>query len=132
MPFSSSLRSPLLTTVFWTLPILLWDVFCLIFFVILLLPGFVRFSWFYWWSSRCSGSGSAGCKRESVVYGTDSCRQTLDVYSPITEPQTLPLPRENELLLAEQQQKTRPPSAPSPVQLRPVVVFFTGGAWVIG
>ena len=54
----------------WTIPILVWDGIRLICFVICLLPGFIRFGWYYYVTST----------RKSVVYGKASCRQSLDVY----------------------------------------------------
>lgn len=126
----------MLSFLFRTLPILLCDSFRIACFVIVLLPGFVRFAWFYWLSSR----------RKSVRYGRESCRQTLDVY-----------------LLSDRGEMSQSCDrsgnsleegyVPDPTDLRgdylricndmeaeicapnsgaPVVVFFTGGAWLIG
>lgn len=83
----------------WTLPLLLWDGIRLSFFVLFLSPGFIRFAWYYF----------VAAKRTSVRYGSQSCRQTMDVYSLKTSP-----------------------SASSPLLGAPVLVFFTGGAWLIG
>lgn len=81
----------------WYIPFLLRDVFRLACFVIALSPGFLRFFWYYVWTSH----------RIVRRYGNKSWRQSLDVYLPIRE-------KQQDGLLA------------------PVVVFYTGGAWVIG
>ncbi len=85
----------------WTLPLLLWDSIRLTCFVILLMPGFVRFAWYYFVTAN----------RTSITYENQSCRQTLDVYS------THYTARQNDA---------------RPLLGAPVVVFFTGGAWLIG
>lgn len=99
----------------WTLPIILWDGLRLLALVFALLPGFLRFAWYYFWSS----------KRKSVRYGHDSCRQTLDVYSPIS-------PNTNNNTVDDD--TTTPHALQSSTSLlqRPVVVFYTGGAWLVG
>jgi len=77
----------------------------LLFFVVLLLPAFVVFAWYY-----------ASCDRVCVPYGRDgdtSGRRRLDVYGSAT-----PAPWCG---------PTR-----SDGTKKPVVVFLTGGGWVIG
>jgi prenylcysteine alpha-carboxyl methylesterase len=72
--------------------------------ILVLFPGFVRFAWYYY----------VTCNRESVRYGNSSCRQTLDVY--LSHRQSVQDPELSTLSLLKQ----------------PVVVYFTGGAWLIG
>lgn len=93
------LMKSLLRFLFWTVPLLLWDGIRLTFFVIALTPGFVRFAWYYFVAAR----------RESIRFGAESCRQTLDVYS-----------------LESCSDDT------APLLGAPVLIFFTGGAWLIG
>jgi len=90
----------------WTTPIIIWSAIRLFGLVICLSPGFVRFVWYYLVTAN----------RKSVNFGRESCRQTLDVYSITT------LPDEN----CTTAQHQNPPT------LAPVVIFYTGGAWMIG
>jgi prenylcysteine alpha-carboxyl methylesterase len=113
----------------WTLPILLWDGLRLVALVIALSPGFVRFAWYY-----------ATCNRTSVRFGHDSCRQTLDVYSAI--PLNSSSSNNNISNSREQENNTdegtnlnidrQVSSASASLLQRPVVIFYTGGAWLIG
>jgi prenylcysteine alpha-carboxyl methylesterase len=106
---------PLITFFCWTLPILLWDGLRLFGLVICLAPGFVRFAWFYFVAAR----------RTSIRFGTESCRQTLDLYSlqATTSQETsdvLTYPNNSSNISSEMLVKA------------PVVLFYTGGAWLIG
>jgi prenylcysteine alpha-carboxyl methylesterase len=114
----------------WTLPILLWDGLRLLALVIALSPGFARFAWYY-----------ATCNRKSVRFGHDSCRQTLDVYSAISVNGTSTSsnnssnsnsreanPDEGTNLDVDRQLT----SSSTSLLPRPVVIFYTGGAWLIG
>ncbi|KAL7577354.1 hypothetical protein ACA910_002088 [Epithemia clementina (nom. ined.)] len=56
----------------------LYDALCLLAFVVVLLPGFVRFAWYYFVVSPTMHH------RTSIRYGTQSRRQALDVYSTAT------------------------------------------------
>ena len=58
----------------WYIPFLVRDVFRLLCFVIVLSPGFLRFFWYYVWTSH----------RIVRRYDTQSCRQYLDIYQPTT------------------------------------------------
>jgi prenylcysteine alpha-carboxyl methylesterase len=90
----------------WTTPVLLWDGIRLFGLVVCCSPGFARFSWYYWVASN----------RTSIRFGKDSCRQTLDVYS---------------LAVAAADVEDNDESS-ARLLGAPVVVFFTGGAWLIG
>lgn len=108
----------------WTLPILLWDGLRLFALVIALSPGFARFAWYY-----------ATCSRKSVRFGHDSCRQTLDVYSAISLNGSIDS-RNNDSTESDPDVGAnlnidRQMSSASLLQ-RPVVIFYTGGAWLIG
>ena len=117
----------------WTIPIFLWNGFRLFLFVVALTPAFVRFAWYYGVTSD----------RVSVAYGNDSIRQTLDVYRPkrVTNNHHRPVvsegdnddnddsdQEERECLIDEQMTTTTSIAS----SLSPVVVFYTGGAWIIG
>jgi prenylcysteine alpha-carboxyl methylesterase len=104
----------------WTLPILLWDGLRLFALVIALSPGFARFAWYY-----------ATCSRKSVRFGQESCRQTLDVYSAIPSNGSSTNSRESNPDEGTNLNIDRQLSSASLLQ-RPVVVFYTGGAWLIG
>ena len=131
--------------VFWTIPILLWDGIRLIALVICLSPGFVRFAWYYYVSSH----------RQSIRFGKESCRQTLDVYhlkrrrtvqyhSPSTVGTTgfSAIDRFEDGVVAEESMTSRRGLLESDndnsfgldlgAALAPVIVFYTGGAWMIG
>jgi prenylcysteine alpha-carboxyl methylesterase len=87
-----------------TLPIWIWDGIRLFCFVLVLAPGFMRFFWYY----------AITAKRKSMRYGQDSCRQTLDIYC------------------LEDTQANTDDEASTELVGRPVVIFYTGGAWIIG
>jgi prenylcysteine alpha-carboxyl methylesterase len=93
--------SSILRLLCWTVPLLLWDGIRLTCFVICLTPGFVRFTWYYFVAAH----------RTSIRFGSQSCRQTLDIYC------IKPAPVQDEDI--------------SLVGV-PVLVFYTGGAWIIG
>jgi prenylcysteine alpha-carboxyl methylesterase len=115
----------------WTLPILLWDGLRLVAMVIALSPGFARFAWYY-----------ATCNRTSVRFGHDSCRQTLDVYSAMplngnTNNTTNNSNSSNSRQDTPDEGTSRNidrqlSSASTSLLPRPVVIFYTGGAWLIG
>ena len=114
----------------WTLPILLWDGLRLFALVIALSPGFARFAWYY-----------ATCCRTSVRFGHDSCRQTLDVYAatPLNGNSTTSSNNNSSNSREDNPDEgtglniDRPLSSASISLLqRPVVIFYTGGAWLIG
>mmetsp|Transcript_14195 Transcript_14195/g.39315 ORF Transcript_14195/g.39315 Transcript_14195/m.39315 type:complete len:507 (-) Transcript_14195:282-1802(-) len=149
----------------WSWVLVFSDVICMLGFIAALLPGFIRFAWFYAISSN----------RTSVKYGTQSCRQTMDVYfaANSNHPQarvTSPLPasplrkkkgqRGNLVDDEETSQETGSTASDSSTSSgndadsasassttgllgevnddihaptgRPVVLFFPGGAWMIG
>jgi acetyl esterase/lipase len=94
--------------VFITLPLMIVQGIRLLLFVLCLLPGFIRFAYYYWFVAD----------RVSVRYGAESARQTLDVYRCQTNPGDTSPSSSSDL--------------PPPVRLRPVVIFCPGGAWLIG
>lgn len=108
---------------FWTLPILLWDGIRLVGLVICLFPGFVRFAWYY----------SVKANRKSVRFGNGSCRQTLDVYS-LDTPTQHGHSDSNDNQDLENGTAAHSPAYATRTSLidAPVVLFFTGGAWLIG
>jgi prenylcysteine alpha-carboxyl methylesterase len=109
----------------WTIPIFLWNGFRLFLFVVVLTPAYVRFAWYYGVTSD----------RLSLAYGNDSIRQTLDLYRPtnrnrhavVSEADNDIDQEEKECLIDEQTTTTSSASS-----LSPVIVFYTGGAWIIG
>ena len=89
------------------LPRLLWTGVRLACFVaVLLVPGFLRFAYYYVTTKD----------RMCVKYGTQSCRQTLDIYGATST---------SESDSTEQSQ-------PQQTKKKPVLVFVPGGAWLIG
>jgi prenylcysteine alpha-carboxyl methylesterase len=97
---------------FITLPRMIFNGIRLLLFVLCLLPGFVQFAYYYWFVAD----------RVSVQYGTESARQTLDVY------RCRPASGESSSTASS---SDHPPSIVRR-GLRPVVVFCPGGAWLIG
>ena len=98
-----------------TLPISMFNLTRLLLFVAFLLPGFIRFAWYYFIVSDCT----------SVRYGSESTRQRVDVYRPLKQRDSTReglLERDTNLLTEDYYPNT----------LHPVVVFCTGGAWIIG
>ena len=106
MPLGACLRFVFITT-----PILLWDGIRLLGVVIALSPGFVRFAWYYFVTSR----------RIVKRYAPDSRRQFLDIYT-AKDASDAPLTSSNPLRDDEEETCV----------LAPVVIFLTGGAWIIG
>ena len=98
---------------FQTLPLSFFHVFRLFLFVVCLTPGFARFAWYYF----------IAADRVSVPYGNESVRQKVDVYR--TSIQTS---NSCQNLLGEESSIFRDESCSS----APVVVFCTGGGWMIG
>jgi hypothetical protein len=105
----------------WTLPILLWDGLRLFALVIALSPGFARFAWYY-----------ATCSRKSVRFGHDSCRQTLDVYSAISLNGNSNSNNNNNNEGTNLNIDRQLSSTSASLLQRPVVIFYTGGGWLIG
>ncbi|KAG7347409.1 carboxylesterase [Nitzschia inconspicua] len=107
----------------WTAPIFIWNGFRLLLFVLSLAPGFVRFAWYYFVTAD----------RVSVRYGDDSMRQTLDVYR-------LGRKNKNEIVhcngenghpfSSNRQDSSSATEATD--NAAPVLVFYTGGGWMIG
>jgi len=95
----------------WTIPLLSYTVVRLLCFVISLSPGFVRFACYYFTTPN----------RKCVRYGKESCRQTLDVYSSSSSSSSLVT-----------KMKSPNNDIHAAVVTKPVVVFYTGGAWMIG
>ena len=117
-----------------TIPILLVTGLRLILFCLVLSPGFVRFAYYYWFVSHrhvvhygnammqerqqdkgAEPSSLSCCSRSNVK---TSCRQTLDIYYPPT----------TETVVSPTLSNVRRPR----IRKLPVVVFYTGGAWLIG
>lgn len=130
-------------TYIWSWVLLICDGICLLGFILALLPGFVRFAYYY----------SISSDRKSVRYGTASCRQSLDVYYAVEDSadsystpswrqegrgsQTSHGPEDSlseQLLSNDHATNNEEATAASPnaVPRRPVVLFFPGGAWMIG
>lgn len=99
---------------FWTVPIFIWTGTRLFLFVLALAPGFARFAWYY----------AVTSDRISIKYGSDSVRQTLDVYRARSN-MTLSVRTSNDGETCEQESTMSLLNAP-------VLVFYTGGAWMIG
>ena len=85
----------LLSALLFTTPKWIWMATRLLSFVVCLLPGFIRFAWYYFVS---------GGVRRNIRYGNGQ-RQLLDIY----------LPKKHNITSST-----------------PIVVFVTGGAWIIG
>uniref|UniRef100_A0A7S4JTP5 BD-FAE-like domain-containing protein n=1 Tax=Odontella aurita TaxID=265563 RepID=A0A7S4JTP5_9STRA len=103
----------------------------LVSFVVCLLPAFVRFAWYYWISGdrvvssyKCvfSSVGGGGMVNGTTSRGTS--RHLADVYGSRTP---APAPAEN----ADGNGDGNGNEEESP-PLKPVVIFLTGGAWIIG
>lgn len=92
--------------IFRTVPLLFFNIIRLFLFVVCLFPGFLRFAWYYFIVSD----------RVSVRYGNESIRQRIDVY------------RSCEIPVGSSQREGQEPLLSS----APVLVFYTGGAWMIG
>jgi prenylcysteine alpha-carboxyl methylesterase len=102
---------------FWTVPIFLWNGIRLFLFVLALAPGFARFAWYY----------AVTSDRISLKYGNESFRQTLDVYRP----------RNNRAASNPVRSRSSQVDGPDDDESiclvpAPVLVFYTGGAWMIG
>jgi prenylcysteine alpha-carboxyl methylesterase len=107
-----------LRLLFWTLPILLWDGIRLVGLVICLFPGFVRMFWYY----------SVKANRKSVRFGKGSCRHTLDVYTTANGNSD----SDDNQAVDNNGTATHSPASTTSLMAAPVVLFFTGGAWLIG
>jgi prenylcysteine alpha-carboxyl methylesterase len=86
-------------------------------------PGFVRYAWYYFVTAN----------RKSIRFGKESCRQTLDVYC--FGPSTGRQPHanaSNNVERNEDDDDSESHTTTSPLMPAPVVLFFTGGAWLIG
>lgn len=97
--------------IFRTLPLTLLIVIRLFLFVICLFPGFARFAWYYFIASD----------RISVRYGSESIRQKVDVYRSCKQTDGQ---REGPLERRLSTEECRSGA--------PIIVFCTGGAWIIG
>ena len=96
-----------------TIPLCCINLLRLILFVVCLLPGFTRFAWYYF----------VAADRISLHYMDESVRQRVDVYrtSRNTNSQRQGKLRRDTVLPGEECSSSAP-----------VVVFCTGGAWMIG
>lgn len=99
--------------IFKTLPLSFFNIVRLFLFVVCLLPGFARFAWYYFIASD----------RLSLHYGRESVRQRVDVYRACTQPSI-----QREGLLQREISEMEEESCSN----APVMVFCTGGAWMIG
>lgn len=99
--------------IFVTLPLLLFSLLRLFLFVVCLLPGFSRFAWYYFIASD----------RVSLNYGSESVRQRVDVYRSCKQTGS-----QREGLLGREFND----STEEYCSNAPVIVFCTGGAWMIG
>lgn len=100
--------------VFKTLPLSFFHLFRLSLFVVCLLPGFARFAWYYW----------IAADRVSLHYGRESVRQRVDVYRAYTENASV----QQEGLLQREISEMAEESCSN----APVMIFCTGGGWMIG
>ena len=99
---------------FKTLPLSFFNLVRLLLFVVCLLPGFTRFAWYYW----------IAADRVSLHYGRESVRQRVDVYRAYTENTNI----QQEGLLQREIREMAEESCSN----APVMIFCTGGAWMIG
>lgn len=97
-----------------TLPLSIFNLLRLLLFVAFLLPGFIRFAWFYFIVSGCT----------SIQYGNESVRQRVDVYMSHKQNDSQLEGREPDVNLLANEYYSNSQC--------PVVVFCTGGAWIIG
>jgi len=103
--------------IFITLPLLFFNLVRLFLFVLCLFPGFIRFGWYYFIASD----------RVSLPYDSKSVRQRVDVYRACThnngrqQQEQLDGSDSNFNMLVEEL-----------LNNSPVVIFCTGGAWMIG
>ena len=118
--------------VFWTIPNLLLLKIQMFLYALFLAPAFTRLTWFYFVASD----------RIVERYQTKSARQCLDIYG-----STMPLETTTTTTTTTRQQP-QPDNEPAiemsepllagecPIrsnqQKKPVLVFFPGGAWIIG
>jgi len=111
--YDRTIYSGMCRLIFVTLPLLLFSALRLFLFVVCLLPGFTRFAWYYFIASD----------RVSLNYGSESVRQKVDVYPSCkqTDSQREGLP-EREFNDETEEYRSN----------APVIVFCTGGAWMIG
>jgi len=109
----SKINFVMLHFIFRTLPLSFFNVVRLSLFVVCLAPAFARFAWYYFVASD----------RISLPYGSESIRQRVDVYRSCkqTGSQREGL-LENEVGGLEEEYCSK----------APVVIFFTGGGWMIG
>lgn len=89
-----------------TLPILFLDLLRLMLFALALSPAFARMVWFYFGTAH----------RTSVRYGTESVRQTLDVYTSSNSTR----------------RRSAATSNPPNNEQKTILFFCCGGAWTIG
>jgi prenylcysteine alpha-carboxyl methylesterase len=99
-----------------TIPRMIINSIRLLLFVLFLLPGFIQFAFYYWFIAN----------RTVIQYKSDSCRQTLDVYT-----NTKPI-YHTENSNDNNTNNNNSDTADSSLLLRPVIVFVPGGAWIIG
>jgi prenylcysteine alpha-carboxyl methylesterase len=106
----------------WTIPIFLWNGIRLFLFVVALAPGFARFAWYY----------SVTADRTSITYGSESIRQTLDVYR-VNKHYRMTSNSIEGSISSQNENTDETISDESTCLLNaPVLVFYTGGAWMIG
>jgi prenylcysteine alpha-carboxyl methylesterase len=118
----------------WTVPIFLWNGLRLFLFVVSLTPGFFCFAWFYF----------IAADRTSIPYGQESVRQTLDVYRPSVKharqgnycpnddnPQNPDENHQDQQSLLQPDTDVNSDNIPPPAAA-PVLIFYTGGGWMIG
>ena len=107
--------------IFRTVPLSLFNIIRLFLFVVCLFPGFLRFAWYYFIVSD----------RVSVRYGNESIRQRIDVYRsceiPVSSRQ-----REGQGPLLSRVEDDLGLEVKECRSNAPVLVFYTGGAWMIG
>lgn len=99
--------------IFQTVPLSLFNILRLALFVVCLFPGFIRFAWYYF----------IAADRVSVSYGDESIRHTLDVYRSCEKE------KGQRDLLSDGERGELVQECRSNA---PVLVFCTGGAWMIG
>lgn len=105
----------------WTIPIFLWNGIRIFLFVLALAPGFARFAWYYF----------VKADRTSITYGSESIRQTLDVYRVSTNQRVAFTSNEGSISSRNEDNDTISGEMTCLLNA-PVLVFYTGGAWMIG
>jgi alpha/beta hydrolase fold len=141
----------------WTLPIFMWNGMRLLLFVVVLAPGFVRFFWYYAVASNRTSMryGNDSCRQTLDIYlptttttttasssrqnDDDSYKRLLwndihqqpgndDAINSLTEEGHLD---DNTAAAISDKTKKKKENKAAETAV-PVVVFFTGGAWMIG